>query len=133
MEMWWLGFNMDRLRLALFMLRMIPLLIILDRYSGFEETSTWLDDVADGFVAYGVGFVAATLVLFLLDVISISMPAREVIGKISLQAIPASFGAVLANSQMRAAMKSRTSRRRRRSGRQATGRSSFSCSWGHFP
>jgi putative integral membrane protein (TIGR02587 family) len=100
MEMWWLGFYMDRWRLALFMLLMIPLLILLDRYSGFKETSTWRDDVADGFIAYGVGFVAAAVVLFLCGVIDLSMPAREIVGKVSLQAIPASFGAVLANSQM---------------------------------
>ena len=49
---------MDRLLLALFTVLMIPLLILLDRYSGFKETSTWLGDVADGFVAYGVGFAA---------------------------------------------------------------------------
>ena len=98
MEMWWLGFYMDRLRLALFMALMIPMLILLDRYSGFMETTTWLEDAVDGMVAYGVGFVASIVVLLLFDVIDPSMPFREVVGKVAVQSIPAGFGAVLAAS-----------------------------------
>lgn len=101
MEMWWLGFYIDPLRLALFMTLMIPLLIGLDHFSGFKETSTWMEDVLDGITAYGVGFLASAVVLLLFDVVDLgSMPLREVVGKISLQAVPASFGAVLANSQL---------------------------------
>ncbi|HEX2095120.1 MAG TPA: TIGR02587 family membrane protein [Longimicrobiaceae bacterium] len=98
MEMWWLGFYMSRLRLALFMLVMIPLLVALDHYSGFKETSSWREDVVDAMVAYGVGFTASALVLALFAVIDTSMPPREIVGKVALQAVPASFGAVLASS-----------------------------------
>lgn len=100
MEMWSLGFYMDRFRLTLFMFLMIPMLVGLDRYSGFKETSSWTEDAVDGIVAYGVGIAASTLVLLLLNVINSSMPLREVVGKISLQAVAASFGAVLASSQL---------------------------------
>lgn len=99
MEMWWLGFYMDRFKLALFMILMIPLLVALSRLSGFKNTLRWRDDIVDAFVAYGVGFTASALALFLMNVISFGMPLGEVVGKIALQAIPASFGAVLANSQ----------------------------------
>jgi putative integral membrane protein (TIGR02587 family) len=100
MEMWWLGFYMDRLRLALFLLFMVPVLIGLDHYSGFRETSTWREDAVDGMTAYGVGFAASALVLALFAVIDPSMPAREIVGKVALQAVPAGFGATLANSQL---------------------------------
>ncbi|MEW5928599.1 MAG: TIGR02587 family membrane protein [Gemmatimonadota bacterium] len=100
MEMWHLGFYMDRTRLVLFMLLMVPMLIGLDHYSGFRETSSWGEDAVDGVVAYGVGFAASAVVLALLAVIEPSMPAEEIVGKVSLQAIPASFGAMLANSQL---------------------------------
>jgi putative integral membrane protein (TIGR02587 family) len=100
MEMWWLGFYMDRLRLVLVMVLMIPLLIGLDHYAGFKETSTWGEDVVDGIVAYGVGFTASAGILLLINIIDFSMPPREIIGKIALQAVPASFGAVLASSQL---------------------------------
>lgn len=100
MEMWWLGFYMDRLRLALLLAVMVPLLVGLDHYSGFKDTSSWGEDVIDAFVAYGVGFVASAAVLYLFDVIHFSMALPEIIGKVALQAVPASFGAVLANSQL---------------------------------
>ena len=101
MEMWWLGFYMDRLRLALFMLWMLPLLIALDHYAGFkQEQTTWSEDAIDGLIAYGVGIAASALVLFLFNVLDFETPLREWIGKVALQAVPASFGAVLATSQL---------------------------------
>ncbi|MBW3629470.1 MAG: TIGR02587 family membrane protein [Gemmatimonadetes bacterium] len=100
MEMWWLGFYMDRVRLVILMTLMIPMLIGLDHYSGFKETATWGDDVIDGMVAYGVGFVSAAFVLLVFNVIDLAMPFVEIIGKVSLQAVPASFGAALASSQL---------------------------------
>ena len=116
MEMWWLGFYMDRGRLALFMLFMVPMLIGLDRYSGFRETSTWTDDAVDGVVAYGVGFAASAIVLLLFHVIDPSMPPREIIGKIAIQAVPASFGAVLAQSQLGGGKGGREEERKREAG-----------------
>ncbi|HSK19208.1 MAG TPA: TIGR02587 family membrane protein, partial [Longimicrobiales bacterium] len=101
MEMWWLGFYMDRFRLALLMLAMVPLLIALDHYVGFkEEQTTWREDVGDGMIAYGVGIVSSCGVLLLFNVLNLDMPLQEWVGKVSLQAVPASFGAVLATSQL---------------------------------
>ena len=100
MEMWFLGFYIDSARLALFMAFMLPLLIGLDRFSGFMKTSGWWEDVIDALVAYAVGFAASAAVLLLFNLIDFAMPLREVVGKVALQAVPASFGAVLANSQL---------------------------------
>jgi putative integral membrane protein (TIGR02587 family) len=100
MEMWWLGFYMDPARLALFVVFMIPVLVVLDHYSGFRATSSWTQDAVDGVSAYGVGFLASAAVLLLFNVIDHSMPAREIVGKVALQAIPASFGAMLARKQL---------------------------------
>ena len=101
MEMWWLGFYMDRFRLALLMLVMVPLLIGLDHYVGFkEEQTTWREDVPDGMIAYGVGIVSSCGVLLLFNVLNLDMPLQEWVGKVALQAVPASFGAVLATSQL---------------------------------
>ncbi|HWP44338.1 MAG TPA: TIGR02587 family membrane protein, partial [Blastocatellia bacterium] len=100
MEMWHLGLYIDPLRLALFLLVAIPLLVGLSYYSGFEQTTRWIEDIVDAFVAYAVGFIAAAGVLALFSVIDLSMSADEIIGKISVQAIPASIGAMLAQSQL---------------------------------
>jgi len=98
MEMWSLGGSLDGYRIALFTLLTIPLLIGLSYYDGFEDTSTLRDDVVDTFVAYAVGFSASAVMLLLFNVIDPAMPADELIGKLSLQAIPASVGAMLAQS-----------------------------------
>jgi putative integral membrane protein (TIGR02587 family) len=100
MEMWWLGFYMDRLRLALFLLVLLPLLIGLSYHAGFEESSSWRHNVLSAGVALAVGFSAAAVVLVLLAVVTFDMSADEVFGKIALQAIPGSIGALLARSQL---------------------------------
>jgi putative integral membrane protein (TIGR02587 family) len=98
MEMWFLGFHMSGLRLALLTLLTIPLLIGLSYYDGFENTSSVLDNTVDTFVAYAVGFVTSAVLLFLFGVIKPGMSADEIIGKISIQAIIGSFGAMFAQS-----------------------------------
>jgi putative integral membrane protein (TIGR02587 family) len=99
MEMWQLGFYMDRMRLALLLTLSIPLLTALSYFSGFEETASVLQDAIDAFVALSVGFVSTALVLAITGILNREMPASEIIGKISLQAVPAAMGAMLAESQ----------------------------------
>ncbi len=98
MEMWELGSSLDGYRLALFTLLTIPLLTGLSYFDGFEDTSSLLDDVVDTFVAYTVGFKASAVILLLFNVLNYQMSVDELIGKVSLQAIPASIGAMLAQS-----------------------------------
>jgi putative integral membrane protein (TIGR02587 family) len=100
MEMWWLGYYMSRGHLALLLLLNIPLLIGLAYYSGFEETFDMLDVILDAFAAYGVGFLAAGTILLLLAILKPDMTTSEIIGKIALQAVPGSIGALLARSIM---------------------------------
>jgi putative integral membrane protein (TIGR02587 family) len=102
MEMWQLGHYLPRGRVALFILLILPILIVLDRFSGFMRTDSWAEDAVDGLIAFGVGAVAATAVLLVFDVINFGMPLREIVGKVALQAVPGGFGAVLANSQFSA-------------------------------
>ena len=102
MEMWELGFYMAPARFVLLVVLLVPLLVGLSHFVGFEETFGWKDDVVDAFVAYAVGFVAAAPVLVLLGVIDSSMSAPEIVGKIALQAVPGSIGALLAQSQFSA-------------------------------
>lgn len=100
MEMWWLGFSMDAWRLALFLLLFFPVLVALSWHIGFEDTFSWRDDVVDALVAYAVGFCSAALILLVLGVLDSTDSPREVVGKVSLQAVPASIGALLAQAQL---------------------------------
>ncbi len=100
MEMWSLGFTVERSRLALFMSLAIPLLVGLSYFIGFEDTSRFIDDIVDAFVAYAVGFITSAVMLFLLGILDFTMSADEIIGKISIQAVVAAIGAMLAQSEL---------------------------------
>ena len=112
MEMWWLGFYMNDLRLVLLLAVNIPLLIGLSYYVGFEETFEFKQDALDAFVAYAVGFIAAVPILLSFAVIEPGMSSGEIIGKVSLQAIPGSMGAMLAQSQLGGQKKDRDRKKR---------------------
>lgn len=100
MEMWALGFTLEPLRLAALLVVTLPLLVGLSHFLGFEPTFDVKDDVVDAFVAYGIGFVASAVVLLLLRIIEPGMSLAEVVGKVSLQAIPGAIGALLAQSEL---------------------------------
>lgn len=100
MEMWRFGLTMPRGRLALLLLTTLPMLVGLSRVSGFELTRDWLEDVIDAFVAYAVALLTVTGLLYLLGELRPSLPLDAIVGKVTLQAIPASMGALLAQSQL---------------------------------
>ena len=100
MEMWQLGFYMNRFRLAGFIFLTFPLLVGLSYFDGYEQTNNLKDDAVDAFVAYAVGFTASTAILFILNLINAQMSVDEIIGKISLQAVMCAFGALYAQSQL---------------------------------
>jgi putative integral membrane protein (TIGR02587 family) len=100
MEMWWLGFYMDRFRLVLFLVLTVPVLAVLSHYAGFERADGPIDLVLNAFTALAVGFIAPAFILVLLHVLQPGNSLEELIGKIVLQAIPGAIGAMLARSQL---------------------------------
>jgi putative integral membrane protein (TIGR02587 family) len=100
MEMWWLGFYMARSQLLLFMMVNLVLLIGLSHFAGFEKTSLWSDDLMDAFAAIAIGALASVAMLVLFGIIMPNMSTNEVAGKIALQSVPASIGAMLSRKQL---------------------------------
>lgn len=100
MEMWYLGFYMARERLLLLLLLNIPLLILLAHRIGFEETFTWREAIRDAMIAYGIGIVTSLVVLSALGLLRGGMPMSELVGKVALQSVPTSIGAMLGRSQL---------------------------------
>ncbi len=100
MELWWIGFYIDPLRLLLLVVLLVPLLTGLSRYGGFKETGALIHDVVDAFVAIAVAAVMAVAVLLLFRIIRSGMPAEEIVGKIAIQMVPGSIGAMLARGQL---------------------------------
>lgn len=98
MEMWWLGFYMDRLRLALFLALAFVTILGLSYFEGGEET--FKIELLDALVACATGYVVAAMMLLLFGILQPGMSADEIIGKVSLHAIPCSFGAILARRQL---------------------------------
>ena len=98
MEMWWLGFYMDRFRLALFLALAFVLVLGLSYFEGGEET--FKIEVLDALVACAAGYTVAAVMLLLFGIIKPGMSADEIVGKISLHAVPSSIGAILARRQL---------------------------------
>lgn len=98
MEMWWLGFYMDRFRLALFLALAFMLVLGLSYFEGGEET--FRIELLDSLVACAAGYTVAAVMLLLFGIIGPGMSADEIIGKISLHAVPSSIGAILARRQL---------------------------------
>jgi putative integral membrane protein (TIGR02587 family) len=99
METWQLGFHMERLRLASLLVVMLPLLVGLAYYLGFEDSTDLLDAALDAFAAVAVGAVLSALVLYMFGILSMDASASEWIGKVALQSVTGSIGALLAQSQ----------------------------------
>lgn len=100
MEMWWIGFSISEGRLIVLILLLVPLLVGLSRFGGFKPTERLVNDVVDAFVAIAVAAAMAAVILVIFGVIRIGMPAAEVIGKVALQTVPGSIGAMLARAQL---------------------------------
>ena len=99
-EMWELGAHLPAWKLAVLPLLFFPFLIGLSWHAGFEPTFSWRDDVVDALVAFGVGITASAAMLWLLKAMDGSSSLREEVGMVTLQSVPASIGALLAQSQL---------------------------------
>ncbi|HEX6376716.1 MAG TPA: TIGR02587 family membrane protein [Allosphingosinicella sp.] len=100
MEMWALGFSAHPARLLLFLLVNFLILVGLSRFGGFERTANLFEDLLDALAACAVAIVAAALILALFGILTPQMKLDEIIGKIAIQSIPCSFGAMLARKQL---------------------------------
>jgi len=102
MEMWYLGFYMSKVKLTLFMVFIFPVLVGLAYYAGYRRTAFGLALACkDAFLAYMIGIVVSAGMLTLMGVFGRSPESwGAIMGKIALQAVPASFGAVIARSQL---------------------------------
>ncbi len=91
---------MNPVRLALFVFLSIPLLAGLSYYAGFEKTVGWVENLLDAFSMYTVAVGATVIVLYLFEIIGPGMSADEITGKIAVQSVPASIGAMLSRNQL---------------------------------
>lgn len=101
MEMWSLGMAVERWRLLGFLVLAIPMLIGLSYFAGFEPTFRLKDEVLDALAAFGVGFLLSAVLLAIFGVLRLhEVGTQSAIGKVSLCAVPAAVGALLAGKQL---------------------------------
>jgi len=100
MEMWELGFAMERERLLILLVVSLPVLLGLSYFSGFEQTFRLKDEVLDALAALAIGMLLSASMLAVFGVLSRDHPLSETIGKITLCAIPGAMGALLASKQL---------------------------------
>lgn len=100
MEMWWLSYYIPPARLACLLLASLPLFVGVASVIGFRGKRSIADNIADVFVAYVFGFCISALTLVLFNTISGDMTAAVTLNAITLQAIPATLGALLGRSEI---------------------------------
>ena len=100
MEMWAIGVHVPPLRLVLFFAFNFLVLMLLSRFGGFERTASLGEDVLDALAAYAVGMIASATILWLFGLLEPGMSLDGAVGRIAIQAVPASFGAIIARKQL---------------------------------
>ena len=100
MEMWSLGFAVDRGRLLLFLVLNLPILLALSYLAGFRASFSLKEDALDALAALAVGAFASTMLLLLFGLLSGGMSLDELVGKVAIQTVPASLGAMAARKQL---------------------------------
>jgi uncharacterized membrane protein len=98
MEMWSLGVAIEPARLMLFVTVHLMLLVGMASYARRDKAIVTRRDALDAFAAYGVGVLAAATVLLLFGVVEPGMSADAITRTITIQAAPAAFGAMVAQS-----------------------------------
>ena len=99
MEMWALGTTIPSSRLLILLTATIPLLVGLSHFIGFEPTFGVIEDSVDAMIAFGVGCTTSALILWLFGVIDSTSSVHSALGRILLQSVPGSIGALLAQSE----------------------------------
>ena len=99
MEMWWGGFLIPAGRLALLVAFNYVVLYILQHYSGLHPRKTHASQARAAAAAYGIGVLVSLATLAAVNVVHGDLGARELVGKLVLEAVPVSIGASVSMSQ----------------------------------
>lgn len=100
MEMWWLAYYVPPERLTALLLLSLPLFFGVSRVIGFKEERNAADNLVDVLVAYVFGFAISAITLLLFNTLRFDTPGDVALNAITLQAIPATLGALLGRSEI---------------------------------
>lgn len=103
MEVWWLGTTTQPGPMFAVLGLTFVTVLVLNRTSGFRSTKdTRLADAAmDAVEAVALGVVSVLLLLIVLQEVDLQTPLREVLGKVTYEAMPFGIGIALAHHFLR--------------------------------
>lgn len=99
-EMWGFGATMEPWRLIAFVALGLPLLYGLADYAGFDARRSATSDVLNTFTALAVGSATSAALLAAFGIIDGASPPGDAVGQVTIQAVPAAMGALLARKQL---------------------------------
>jgi len=99
MEMWWTGFLASPLRLLAGLVATFCLLILYNLFAGLRREANLAEILIDSVEEMGLGLVAATFLLWLIDRINLSMEPLEITGKIVAEGLVMSIGVSVGTAQ----------------------------------
>jgi putative integral membrane protein (TIGR02587 family) len=100
MEVWRAGFNAHPWRLAAYVVATFVLLLGYNRFAGLRHDAGMLEVAIDSVEELGLGFIIASVSLFLLGRITFGMPASEVVGQIVIEAMTVAVGVSVGTAQL---------------------------------
>lgn len=103
MEVWWVSFVAQPIRLLAMLLFTFLLLLGYNRYAGLRHDASWLEVGIDSVEELGLGIVTSAGVLFLIGRIGTSISRAETVGKIVVEAAVVAIGFSVGSAQLGAA------------------------------
>lgn len=100
MEVWWAGFLLRSERILLLLGFTVLLLLAYNTYAGVRKDETWAGIVIDSIEELGLALVVSAGFLLLLGRIGPGDSAREVMGKIVVEALLVAIGISIGTSQL---------------------------------
>lgn len=100
MEVWEAGFAMPPHRQLIYVLLALVLLLGYNRYAGLHPDSTWAEVAIDSIEEMGIGLLLSAVVLLLIGRIAPGQDAREVVGRIVVEAVTVAIGVSVGTAQL---------------------------------
>jgi len=100
MEVWWAGFILHPLRIAIYMAATFVILLFYNRFVGLRRDASFGEVVIDSVEEMGIGLLVAALILWLGGRIAADMTLFEIGGKIIMEAMTVAIGVSVGTAQL---------------------------------
>jgi len=100
MEVWWAGFILHPLRIAVYMAATFVILLFYNRFVGLRKDASFGEVIIDSVEEMGLGLLVAALILWLSGRIGAEMTFFEIGGKIIMEAMTVAIGVSVGTAQL---------------------------------